>query len=43
MEITRNLAKYEVREVGVKDILAVAAGVLIGIIVWFVVMKGGAV
>jgi hypothetical protein len=32
-----------VREVGVKDILAVAAGVLIGIIVWFVVMKGGAV
>jgi len=28
--------------VGVKYILAVAAGVLIGIVVWFVVMKGGA-
>jgi hypothetical protein len=29
--------------VGVKDILAVVVGVLIGIIIWFVVMKGGAV
>jgi len=32
----------EVRELELRDILAVAVGVVIGIVVWFVVLKGGA-
>jgi len=31
----------EVRELGLRDILAVAAGVVIDIFIWFVVLKGG--
>jgi len=30
------------RELGLRDILAVAVGVVIGIVIWFVVLKGGA-
>jgi len=30
------------RELGLRDILAVATGVVIGIVIWFVVLKGGA-
>jgi len=32
----------EVRELGLRDILAVAGGVFIGIVIWVVVLKGGA-
>jgi hypothetical protein len=32
----------EVRELGLRDIIAVAGVVLTGIIIWFVVLKGGA-
>ena len=33
----------EVRELGFRDILAIAGGVFIGIVIWVVVLKGGAV
>jgi len=36
------LQNEEVRELGLRDMLAVAAGVVIGIVIWFVVLKGGA-
>ena len=32
----------EVRELELRDILAVAGGVLIGIVIWVVLLKGGA-
>jgi len=31
-----------VREVGLRDILTVAGGVVIGVVIWVVVLKGGA-
>ena len=40
-EIMKTDQNREVRELG-RDILALAAGVVIGIVIWFVVLKGGA-
>ena len=41
-EIIKTNQNREVRELGLTDILAVAAGVVTGIVIWFVVLKGGA-
>jgi hypothetical protein len=41
-EIIKTNQKRVVRELELRDILAVAGGVVIGIIIWVVVLKGGA-
>jgi hypothetical protein len=41
-EIIKTKQNREVRELGLRDILGVAGGVVIGIVIWFVVLKGGA-
>jgi hypothetical protein len=39
-EIIKTTQNRDVRELGLRDILAVAAGVVIGIVIWLVVLKG---
>jgi hypothetical protein len=42
LHVFHKVQNTEVSELGHRDILAVATGVVIGIVIWVVVLKGGA-